>query len=173
VSAPTIDDALVAALARPAVAETAPEELPLFRATSEAYFHDPGSLTTKGSRDEMLGFGVDAAMVLVTPIALSVARDVLNFVIEQVRAQSREHGKDAIDRLTDRLLRRSSKPAAQPEGQAATPAAPAPEPETPDLTKEQLEEVREFALEKAKQFELPPEKAELLAESLVGSLATA
>lgn len=175
-SAPTIDDALVAALARPAVAETAPEELPLFRATSEAYFHDPGSLTTKGSRDEMLGFGVDAAMVLVTPIALSVARDVLNFVIEQVRAQSREHGKDAIDRLTDRLLRRSSKPAVQPEGQAATPATPAgpaPEPEAPDLTKEQLEEVREFALEKAKQFELPPEKAKLLAESLVGSLATA
>jgi len=44
---------------------------------------------------------------------------------------------------------------------------------TPDLTEEQLEQVRALALEKAQQLKLAPDKAELLADSLVGSLATA
>jgi hypothetical protein len=57
--------------------------------------------------------------------------------------------------------------------------APAAAPPAPDvaqaaeLTDEQLEEVRKLAIEKAKQLKLPKDKAELLADSLVGSLATA
>jgi hypothetical protein len=164
VSDVAVDDALVAQLARSAVSETAPEELPLFRATSEAYFNDPDSLERQKSGDEMLGFGVEAAVVLVTPVALNVAKDVLNFVLEQVREQAREHGKEAIERFTDRLLTRGEN---APEGGAATPA------ETPDLTEAQLEQVRALALEKAQQLKLAPDKAELLADSLVGSLATA
>jgi hypothetical protein len=102
--------------------------------------------------------------VLVTPVALAVSRDVLNFVIEEVRAQARDHGKEVIDRLVARLLHRGAKP--------ETPA-PASEPDAPDLTEEQLEEIRALALEKARQLKLAPDKAELLADSLVGSLATA
>ena len=163
-SAPTVDDQLVAELARSAVSQTAPEELPLFRATSEAYFQNPEALAAQRSGDEMLGFGVDAALVLVTPVALAVSRGVLNFVIEEVRAQARDHGKEVIDRLVARLLHRGAKP--------ETPA-PASEPDAPDLTEEQLEEIRALALEKARQLKLAPDKAELLADSLVGSLATA
>lgn len=158
-SGPAVDDALVAELARSAVAQAAPEELPLFRATSKAYFENPDALERQGTGDEMLGFGVDAALVLVTPVALAVSRDVLNFVVAQVREQAREHGAEAIDRLFDRLLKRKEPAHAQAE--------------PPDLTEEQLEEVRTLALEKARQLELAPEKAELLADSLVGSLATA
>ena len=165
VSEPPIEDALVAELARSAVAQTAPEELPLFRATSTAYFEDPGSLERTDSRDEMLGFGVDAAVVLVTPVALTVARDVLNFVAEQVRAQAREHGKEAIAGFADRLLKRGA------EAEAAGAARPAGE--EPELTDEQLEQVRALALQKAQQLRLAPDKAKLLADSLVGSLATA
>jgi hypothetical protein len=164
VSAQTVDDQLVAELARSAVSQTAPEELPLFRATSEAYFENPDSLAAQRSGDEMLGFGVDAALVFVTPVALAVSREVLNFVIEQVRAQARDHGKEAIDHLVARLLHQTEKP--------ETPAAPG-EPDVPDLSDEQLEEVRTLALEKAHQLKLAPDKAELLADSLVGSLATA
>ena len=51
------------------------------------------------------------------------------------------------------------------------PAAPAPA--ALDLTDEQLEQVRELALDKARLLKLPEAKAELLADSLVGSLATA
>jgi hypothetical protein len=166
------DDALVAQLARDAVGKAAPEELPLFRATSEAYFRDPSSVEKgKGSGDEMLGFGVDAALVLVTPVALSVARDVLNFVVAQVRSKAREHGTDAIDKLADRILKRGDKE------KPATPAAPAPAAPGPaaaaELSDEQLEQVRALAIEKAKQLRLPDDKAQLLADSLVGSLATA
>jgi hypothetical protein len=155
-SEPAVDDALIAELARSAVARAAPEELPLFRATSEAYFENPEALEGREAGDEMLGFGVDAALVLVTPVALAVSRDVLNFVVAQVREQARERGAEAIDRFLDRLLRRKEAPD-----------------EPPDLTEEQLEEVRTLALEKARQLKLAPDKAELLADSLVGSLATA
>jgi hypothetical protein len=55
---------------------------------------------------------------------------------------------------------------------AATTTPPAPD-ESAELTDEQLEEVRRLAIQKAKQLKLPKEKAELLADSLVGSLATA
>jgi hypothetical protein len=164
VSDVAVDDALVAQLARSAVSQTAPEELPLFRATSQAYFEDPDALERQKSGDEMLGFGVEAAVVLVTPVALNVAKDVLNFVLEQVREQAREHGKEAIERFTDRLLTRGDE---QPAGEGAAPT------ETPELTEAQLEQVRALALEKAQQLKLAPDKAELLADSLVGSLATA
>jgi hypothetical protein len=165
-SEPAVGDALVAELARSAVAQAAPEELPLFRATSEAYFENPDALRAERSGDDMLGFGVDQALVLLTPVALAVSRDVLNFLVEQLRAQAHEHGKDAIDRLVARLLHREGKPTTE------TPAAEA-DGEPPDLTEEQLKEVRSIALAKARQLKLAPDKAELLADSLVGSLATA
>jgi hypothetical protein len=164
-----IDDAVVAQLARAAVAQAAPEELPLFRATSEAYFEDPQSLTRERSGDEMLGFGVEDALVLVTPVALTVAREVLEFIVDEVSGHARDAGREVIGRIADRLLRRG--------GSASTAAggggsAPAPAPEPPDLTDAQLQQVRALALEKAQQLALPPEKASLLADSLVGSLAT-
>jgi hypothetical protein len=161
-SAQSSDDALVAALARASVERAAPEELPLFRATSEAYFDDPSALDRPQSRDDMLGFGVDAAVMLVTPVALAVARDVIQFIGTQLRARAEKEGEGAIDRVLDRLLRRDDEP-------TATPAATGPA----ELTDEQLEQVRTLALEKAKQLKLSDAKAELLAESLVGSLATA
>jgi hypothetical protein len=163
-SSPTVEDQLVAELARSAVSKAAPEELPLFRATSEVYFEDPDALAAQRSKDEMLGFGIDAGLVLLTPVALAVSREVLSFVIEQVRAQAREHGKDAIDRLVARMLRRGTEDEA---------SAAASEPDPPDLTEEQLAEVRALALEKARQLKLAPDKAELLADSLVGSLVAA
>ena len=43
----------------------------------------------------------------------------------------------------------------------------------PELTDEQLRQVRSLALEKARSLKLSKERATLLADSLVGSLATA
>jgi hypothetical protein len=174
------DDAVVIALARATVERAAPEELLIFPAASEAYLEgqDP-SKQTRG--DPMLGFGIETAVVLITPIALTVAKDVLGFLRVQLKKQAEEHGDQAVDWFIDRLFRRKDEePAASAPSDAAAPA-PAPAgmaaPEGPDehveLTDEQLEQVREFALEKAKQLKLPADKAELLADSLVGSLATA
>lgn len=159
-SAQATDNALVAALARASVERAAPEELPLFRATSDAFFNDPAALEKQRSGDEMLGFGVDAAVMLVTPVALAVAKDVIEFIGTRLRARAEQEGGGAIDRVLDRLLRRGDETTPEPAG-------------IQELTDEQLEQVRTLALEKAKQLELSDAKAELLAESLVGSLATA
>jgi hypothetical protein len=160
VSAVPSDDALVEALARSAVEQVAPEELPLFRATSEAYFADPSSLEQGRSRDDMLGFGVDAALVLVSPVALQVAKEVIGFVVAQFREAAAEEGEGAIKRLVARLVHRD-----EDEEKDDEPV--------PELTDEQLEQVRTLALEKARSLRLSDSKATLLADSLVGSLATA
>jgi hypothetical protein len=162
VSGTVVDDSLVAALARSAVEQTAPEELPLFRPTSEAFFQDPDAVPKSGGRDELLGFGVDAAIVLVTPVALSVARDVARFVVDQVRSRLADEGEGAVQRALDRVFKR---------GQAAD-ATPAAEAE-PELSDAELEQVHAIALEKAKQLRLSPERAGLLADAIVGGLATA
>jgi hypothetical protein len=158
VAAATPDD-LVAALARATVERAAPEELPLFAPLSEAYLADPKALEPGKRRDEMLGFGVDAAVLLVTPVALQVARDVLGFLHEQLRERAREQGEGAIDRIIARLVGKKDGPAAVED--------------VPELTDAQLEQVRALALEKARSLKLSDAKAELLADSLVGSLATA
>jgi len=150
-------DALVAALARATVEKAAPEELPLFRATSEAYFEDPQALERGKGKDEMLGFGVDAAMVLMTPVVLQVAKDVIGFLGEQLRERAREQGEGAIDRVIARLVNRNGG-----EGEA--------EP-VEELTEEQLEQVRALAIKKGRALKLSDERATLLADSLVGSLA--
>ena len=155
-----IDDALVEALARSAVERVAPEELPLFRATSEAYFADPSSLEQGRSRDDMLGFGVDAALVLVSPVALQVAKEVIGFVVAQFREAAAEEGEGAIKRLVARLVHRNEDEQGEDEP-------------VPELTDEQLRQVRALALEKARSLKLSDTKATLLADSLVGSLATA
>lgn len=165
------DDDLVVALARATVERAAPEEMVIFPAASEAYRdgQDP-SKATRG--DPMLGFGVESAVILLTPIALTVAKDVLGFLRVQLRKQADEHADEGFDWLVKKLLRRGDdKKPAEPGADAAAPAAPAPA--AAELTDEQLEQVRELAIEKAKQLKLPKEKAELLADSLVGSLATA
>ena len=129
-------DALVAALARATVEKAAPEELPLFRATSEAYFEDPKALERSGGKDEMLGFGVDAAMVLMTPVVLQVAKDVIGFLGEQLRERAREQGEGAIDRIIARIVNRNggegeAEPVERAHGGAARAGARAGDQEGP------------------------------------------
>jgi hypothetical protein len=163
------DDEIAVALARSAVERAAPEEMVIFPAASEAFLEgeDPAK-KTRG--DPMLGFGVESAVILLTPVALTVAKDVLGFLRVQLKKQADEHGDEAFDWLVKKIFRRDD----DKKGAEAPAAAPAEaSPAAAELTDEQLEEVRQLAIEKAKQLKLPKDKAELLADSLVGSLATA
>ncbi len=166
------DDELVVALARSAVEKAAPEEMVIFPAASEAYLEgqDP-SKKTRG--DPMLGFGVDSAVLLLTPIALTVAKDVLGFLRVQLKKQADEHADEGFDWLVAKLFRRGDDKKAAEPGADASATPPAEPVAPPELSDEQLEQVRQLAIEKAKQLKLPDDKAELLADSLVGSLATA
>jgi hypothetical protein len=162
VNGAALDDVLVAELARAAVERAAPEELPLFRPTSEAFFADPTALERREGRDDMLGFGVDSALVLLTPVALAVARDVVDFVVAQVRSRLHDEGESAVQGALDQLFRRGDE---KPETAAADADA--------ELTDEELGRVRTIALEKARQLRLSPDRAVLLADAIVGGLATA
>jgi hypothetical protein len=157
------DDELVVALARAAVERAAPEELELFPVASAAYLEgrDP-SRAVRG--DATRAFPVDTAVVLLTPVALTVAKDVLGFLGAQLAKHAAKHGEEAIDWLVERLLGRGDDKSA---GKTATqPGA------VVKLTDEQLDQVRKLAIKKARQLELPAGKAKLLADALVGSLAT-
>ena len=156
--------AVVEALARAVVEDAAPEEGPLFGPMTEAYY-DPRRGTPGGSKsDEMLGFGVDAAaaVVLVTPIALEAAKNVLGYLVGELQAAFKDEAKPMIQALVKRVLRRSPKP----EGETAAAETPPP----PQLTQAQLDELRKVALSTAERMGLREPKASVLADAIVGAM---
>lgn len=151
-----IDMQLVTDLARDFVVKTAPQEVPLFRANSEAYFKDPQkALQRQTGKDEMLGFGDGAVITLLTPIVLTVMSEVVKFLMEEVKKSVKAEGAGAINQAVKSLFQKF-----RPQDAKA-----------PALTPEQLEQVRKIAIEKARQLKLSDDKAALLADSIAGSLA--
>jgi hypothetical protein len=156
---------LVAALARDVVASAAPEELPLFRRTSEAYFADPSGIVSKAeSKDEALGFGVEQAVILVTPAALAVATSVVQFLSNEVGGALKEEVGPRIKDVVEGLFRRGDDTVKGDEAKHAEKSEP------PPLTKEQLDEVYRVANTVARRL-LPADKASTLADAVVGRLA--
>ena len=77
--------ARVVAVARAAVSSLAPEELLVFDALAERLTRDPErGLREDRRREDVLGFGVDAALPLLTPVAVAVAAEVLREVAVRV-----------------------------------------------------------------------------------------
>ena len=160
--------AVVEALARAVVEDAAPEERPLFGPMTEAYY-DPRRGTPSGSKsDEMLGFGVDAAAaaVLVTPIALEAAKNVLGYLVGELQAAFKDESKPMIQALVKRLLRRG--PKSEGDKAAAEPAAETAAP--PQLTQAELDELRKVALSTAERMGLREPKASVLADAIVGAM---
>jgi hypothetical protein len=168
------EQALVEALARSAVQDAAPEELPLFAPTSEAYF-DPRRGTPAGAKsDEMLGFGVDAAaaMVFVTPVALEAARSVVSYLVTELQVALKDESKPMIQALVHRLAHLRDKPGATTDAKPADAKAAGPEPAEPAaFTEEQLQEVHKVALRTAERMGLEHAKAAVVADAIVGDVA--
>jgi hypothetical protein len=153
------EDELAAELAREVVAETAPAELPLFRATSRAFFEDPDRALQQRSKDEMLGFGAETVAFL-TPYALAIARPVIALLMSELAKHVQERSADTVVTWVRRLLRRPDKGVIE-EGT---------QPEVPPLSADQLSHVRRLALDKALELDLDEGKAVLLADAVVGQL---
>lgn len=158
---------LVAALARGAVAQTAPGELALFPITSAAYFQNPGrTVAWPRGGDAALGFGAEVA-VAVAPVALAVATEVAKWLLGELREALKSEGTAAIKRAAERLAQRLV-PGSAP---ATPPARPAPT--TPTFTPHQLADLRARAADRARQLGLSLPKAEQMADAMIAAIATA
>ncbi len=77
---------LVIDLGRDLISRIAPQEIPIFRANSEAYFKDPQkTLSARAGKDETLGFGIGEAAAFLTPVVLAVTTEVIKFLAEEVK----------------------------------------------------------------------------------------
>lgn len=150
---------LIVNVAHDLVSQTAPEELPLFRATSTAYFRDPEkALRERAGAEDMLGFGAELATAL-APVAIALTSEVVQFLVEEVKKSLKEQSSGVVSDLVKKLFKKF-----RPAGQSTPEAGPT-------LTPRQLSEVRRRTYEKALQLKVPEAKAEQLADSMVASLA--
>lgn len=151
-----VQEAAVEALARTVVSQVSPAELPLFSATAARYRNDPaGTVNAKRTGDAALGFGAEAAVVLVTPF-------VLDLVARMLRRIGDKLGDNAADGIASRISRWFSR---KPDG-AAKESEPEP------LTPEQLALIAETTRAEAAELALAPEESERLADAIVATLAT-
>lgn len=85
---------LVTDVARDVIAQTVPDELPIFQETSEAFFRDANKLLkSRTGRDERLGFGPEAASaILMTPFIISFVEEALKALVEEVKGSQAVKG---------------------------------------------------------------------------------
>src|SRR5687768_13450676 len=113
------ESSLIADLARDTVRQVAPQELPRFRAASQAYFEDPQrALEGEPSKDQMLGFGTGHELAFITPIVLAMATQVVQFVFDEVASSLKEESPAVIQAFVQKLFKRlrpAEEKSAQPE----------------------------------------------------------
>ena len=149
-------DDLVVAIAHDAVSTVAPDELAWFGAVAEAYQRNPKRASPRAAKDDPLGFGLDAAVPLVAWVAIAVATGALESMGQDLERSVIARMRAALRRLMRRLRGR------RPEN-STNRLRP--------LSPDQLATIREQAVRKARQLDLDENRAELLADAIVGSLA--
>lgn len=162
-----VDNEIISEAARTVVAVMAPQELPLFRANSEAYFKNPEkALQNRSGKDEMLGFGVGEVIAFLTPVVLAVISDVAAYLYEEVKKAAQAESAGWINATVGSMFAKLR------PGQK-TPAETNNKQKPARLTPEQLAQVREIVIGKASQLKLSDERAGILADTIVGGLALA
>lgn len=159
--------------ARRVVESLAPEELPAFAATSEAFLRDPDRVLAGRRRgDEALGSGIDAVVALLSPAALAVAAAVYDQLVGRAGDAVVRGGDRVLSRLRDRFRRRTeleSDDGSASEESTAEPVA-AESLTTGALTDEQRERVRGVAEARARALGLAEDRVQLLVGAIVDSL---
>ncbi|GAA1978998.1 hypothetical protein GCM10009799_00180 [Nocardiopsis rhodophaea] len=154
------------ALARAAVERAAPDELPLFDVTSDAYFTHRKQSRRHKNADRMLDFGVDEAVTLVSHAALIAA----GYSVDYLAQRSGEAAGQAVERTTASWWKRLT--VWKRESEEPTQPTDQQDGEQPvSLTPDQLTAVRELAHQRSVDAGVSAEKARLIADSIVGELA--
>lgn len=166
---------LITEVARGVVTPLAPEELPLFQATSAAFFKDVQHilkvLADQRRPAEMLGFGVEGRTGSITPAVLGVTTEVVQFMAERVKEARPEESDEVVAELVKKIFGRP-----QPEGEEGKEAPPllfVAEKCIPnwECHPDRITEVRHFAFERACRFGLPEDQARRLADALADRVA--
>ena len=146
----------VADVARTLIEEIAPQEMPLFQATSAAYFKNPRRARGgQSGRDEMLGFGAGEGATFLTPIILITATKVIEFAM----GPAQEVPKTGLSGLMSGFMKKR-------QTQAATQPPP-------PLTPERVARARELAVETLRQHNFPEDKIDSVADTLIAKLPMA
>jgi hypothetical protein len=179
---------LVEALAKDLVAQIAPQELPLFRATSQAYFQNSDRLF-KGQepKDEMLGFGVGESVTLLTPFILSILVEIVKYLSNEFASTVKTEGASYLNEMVKQSFQKFRRqPPLTIDVEEVSGTAGVDQQETGlsqsasnwllnqagfqrsrcfwllhHLTKEQLTQIYEVALQKARDLKLSESRATL------------
>jgi len=163
------DRPLVVALARIALAEAAPDELPLLDDVAAEFFAEPDVLD-KRQHEEMLGFGIETG--LLAPYVLAIATPVVSYLLSIVADAAKTEARPLIERWVRQVFRthRRERPHGSQAGATDPSAAVVTEPDGLTLTADQARRIRQISLEHAESLGLGPQQARLLADAMVGSV---
>ena len=142
-------DEIVGSLGRELVSDLAPEELPLYPSML-SQFQGVKRGRGKESDDQILGFGGAEALTMLTPVILSFASSVWQALVAEAAASS---AQGVVEYVRARL-----------RGHHETVAQP--------LTTDQLKFVRTVAEREAHRLDISEGQAGLLADAMIGALAT-
>lgn len=148
--------ALVSDIARDVLTEVAPDEVPIFVPASKAYFSDPsGALKQSRSKDHVLGFGMDALPIVLTPVVLHILSEVYEFLWGIAKKAVAEGLSKEISQIVRSMFRKFH--SSDTDGPVV-------------LTSEQLALIHANILTTAKKLRVPTHKAESLANSITAQL---
>lgn len=149
---------LIQEISKDIIVEIAPEEMDLFDDLVTEYFQNPAPPDYSASpKDDPLGFGIGETLIAVAPAAAAMVDVVLNHLLNESVRAAQEESAGLVKRKIKALFNMEQKNTKDPI----------------PLTKEQLEQVRRLARKQAIKFGIPPEKAERMANALIGLLALA
>ncbi len=165
-------------LARRAVQDVAPDELPHFAVVSQAYLSASRARRQRAvRRAEPLGLGLEGVAVLLTTAVLAVAAKVSDHLAQELV----ERGVNAAEpglRTRLRRWRARRRGGASGESDANGPSGASDDGETaaeplPALTPEQLAQVRELAVRSGLRQRLAEPMAQAVADGIIAELVTA
>jgi hypothetical protein len=163
------ENQLIAELSRRVVADVAPEERRAFQAISEAYFKNPEkTLKGDGGDDQLLGWGLAEISLLLTPIILEVVKEVLkDLLTDQLKESIKKNSATLLEKLHMFIKRLFGAKSSQSDPPLTTQLSlNAGNP----LSQEQLKQAHQRARESAIQMGVDPDKATLIADSVIVSL---